>query len=547
MISIANNSWPGFQGLYHSTDDGYYYLINNNSYLAYNLQKFDDAIVANSRLILPFTVDPAGSQLLAINLGNVHMIYQLNSTGRFVELLSRQPNPGLLSMIGILEVPLPNGHEVTETRELTALEYISNPGIQPQTHQYFQKLPLRQIYPWVQTDIGRALYINRITNYDQILDMLNERTPVPPLDLMSPVAPMIEDYRTPAPMTFQQQDERVLQIAPNSWPGFQGLYYLDGFFDYIINDRIYGATNLMRYNPADTNVQEIMEDGDLVPPFAINLQGSKILAIYSENWYMLYQKQNNEFVELTPRQGQFNFDQYEILKVPLPNGEVDENGVFQMLPLTPIDESTLNILENEIENVSSYDQFLAYLNRRINPIFSFDERVGRELQRNEGVLTDTVFRGGTPSLSRSPTPPRFHSPNFRSLSPQRGLPPLSRSLTPDIIINPHIIRPQRNEDVSRDEPDLHKMSYETLLKQLYNLPVQLPEFLIQNGLRITFISFEQIPKLQIERYIFDTILQPWAGPPGTLNKIITIFTKNGITYFAKVRYDQVSNQIFPPV
>lgn len=63
-----------------------------------------------------------------------------------------------------------------------------------------------------------------------------------------------------------------------------------------------------------------------------------------------------------------------------------------------------------------------------------------------------------------------------------------------------------------------------------------------------FTPFEQIALMltqtQIERYIIDPSLQYLTETP---NSILTIFGKNGITYLVKVRYDQPTNQIFPPV
>jgi len=94
------------------------------------------------------------------------------------------------------------------------------------------------------------------------------------------------------------------------------------------------------------------------------------------------------------------------------------------------------------------------------------------------------------------------------------------------------------------ENKLFQESYETLLRQLYNLPITIPEFLILNGLKINFIPFSEVGTIQIERYIIEPLLQPWAGPT---NRIIMIFGNNGMTYLVKVQYDPVSNQIFPPV
>lgn len=101
--------------------------------------------------------------------------------------------------------------------------------------------------------------------------------------------------------------------------------------------------------------------------------------------------------------------------------------------------------------------------------------------------------------------------------------------------------------LNQPEKQLHELSYETLTKQLYGLPVTIPEFLILNGLKVNFIPFSDINTIQIERYIIEPLLQPWAGPPSTQNRILTIFGKNGMTYLVKAKYDQTSNQIYPPV
>lgn len=39
--------------------------------------------------------------------------------------------------------------------------------------------------------------------------------------------------------------------------------------------------------------------------------------------------------------------------------------------------------------------------------------------------------------------------------------------------------------------------------------------------------------IPIEIFIVDPLLQPWAGPPNSLNRIIIIFDKNGMTYLIK--------------
>jgi hypothetical protein len=105
---------------------------------------------------------------------------------------------------------------------------------------------------------------------------------------------------------------------------------------------------------------------------------------------------------------------------------------------------------------------------------------------------------------------------------------------------------------------LVRSSYEMLLKQIYNLPVSVPDDLIINNSRVPFIPFQtaiqRIQQNEIEHYIIDPLIQPWAGippasgaPPGTQNKIITLFGKNNLSYLVKVRYDSETNQIYPPI
>ena len=82
-----------------------------------------------------------------------------------------------------------------------------------------------------------------------------------------------------------------------------------------------------------------------------------------------------------------------------------------------------------------------------------------------------------------------------------------------------------------------------ILKKTYKI---LPDHLILNGLRVDVISFREIFDMlnqgQIERYIIDPLLQPWAQEP---YKIITLFNKNGMMYLVKAQYDQTTNRILP--
>ena len=107
-----------------------------------------------------------------------------------------------------------------------------------------------------------------------------------------------------------------------------------------------------------------------------------------------------------------------------------------------------------------------------------------------------------------------------------------------------------SESDSEEDENMNSLlntSYENLLKQLYRIPVQLPEFLIINGSRINFISFQMLTQNQIERFDLNPLLQPLAGLPESSNRILTVVDKNDTTYLVKVRYDQTTNQAYPPI
>ena len=104
----------------------------------------------------------------------------------------------------------------------------------------------------------------------------------------------------------------------------------------------------------------------------------------------------------------------------------------------------------------------------------------------------------------------------------------------------------RREEVVSIEPSEVEQSYQTLLRQLYGLPVELPPALVVNGLHSDLVPFDQVSTLPIERFDINPVLQPWAGPPGTPNRIITLILRDGRVVLVKARFDQRSSQIFPP-
>ena len=50
----------------------------------------------------------------------------------------------------------------------------------------------------------------------------------------------------------------------------------------------------------------------------------------------------------------------------------------------------------------------------------------------------------------------------------------------------------------------------------------------------------------VSRFEISTLLQPFAGPPGTPNRVILLTGLNGQKYFTIGRYDPVRNEILPP-
>lgn len=112
------------------------------------------------------------------------------------------------------------------------------------------------------------------------------------------------------------------------------------------------------------------------------------------------------------------------------------------------------------------------------------------------------------------------------------------------------LSPIRNE---YQEDSLLAQSYTQLMRQFYGISAELPASLVINGKTTQFIDFQTAANLltsnQINRYILDPILQPWAGLPIGLNinRIITLFHTNGLNYLVKAAYNAQNGQIYPPI
>lgn len=153
------------------------------------------------------------------------------------------------------------------------------------------------------------------------------------------------------------------------------LYYSEGFFTYLINNKPYDGFNLQRGSGYDAS--DVFKNDELVPSFTIDGNGSQILAVNFESRsapnvdgsyykyynYMLYQQQNGTFVELLPRNNSYlGAAIINILKIPHPNGKIDPWGQFDELLLTPIDQDVIDFIERSFEE---------------SPITDFDDALGR--------------------------------------------------------------------------------------------------------------------------------------------------------------------------
>ncbi len=102
--------------------------------------------------------------------------------------------------------------------------------------------------------------------------------------------------------------------------------------------------------------------------------------------------------------------------------------------------------------------------------------------------------------------------------------------------------PRRSRSLSpiRRGPDLHKQSFEEHLRHLYQLSEVGPPF------KLT--SFEEAGKLlqsgQVTSWSIPPMLQPWAGLPGTPNRILELQTQ---LEPIRVRAQVIGNQIYGPI
>ena len=269
-------------------------------------------------------------------------------------------------------------------------------------------------------------------------------------------------------------------------------------FYYLIGPEVYDASTL---NVTDSpNALQLQQNSIEIPEFPVDPQGSELIALLYTNplgqssTLIIFQeippspnlnvrtfvKVLQRVLEWVPTRSPIEpVRNMWILKVPKPwsgEGPYPEeqiNGRYPTLPLVPIDSEVLGVI-HQAGDRGIMNQNLA--------------TVEQEMSRR-------TMRGF--ELSRTWKLTTYTSPSPRISGP----PPISTGTTPQV----------------SGEFTLFEESFRTLLSQLYGIPVTLPKFLIINGLRMNFIPFQDAANMlsqnQIERYIIDPLIQPWAGAP----------------------------------
>ena len=137
-------------------------------------------------------------------------------------------------------------------------------------------------------------------------------------------------------------------------------------------------------------------------------------------------------------------------------------------------------------------------------------------------------------------------PDLRAIVP--GLDRLPEATLPEF--NPEIL--DELQRLADEEGSLYDLSLppppdnrlretiEALISRLYGLPLSEPP--------AELTSFEEASRLlqwgQIVNFTIDPLLQVWAGPPGTPNRIVTLIGRDGLSYLVLARYDPATNQIY---
>jgi hypothetical protein len=187
------------------------------------------------------------------------------------------------------------------------------------------------------------------------------------------------------------------------------------------------------------------------------------------------------------------------------------------------------------------------------PIEGYSSIVVYRTSNNEVVLTGINSGGRTIEIRRVQLQPEDDSDDNRivwhgSVVSPRGQDPLLRSIEERVQdeyeMSEEEIPLVRKVEV-RTEP-IVRLAFGCFMAHVYGLPLPCPEML-DGHLRISYEDSKLLfDREEVVRCEVDPVLQPFAGPPGTLNRILTILTLKREKYFTVCQYDYQTSTHLPP-
>lgn len=162
-------------------------------------------------------------------------------------------------------------------------------------------------------------------------------------------------------------------------------------------------------------------------------------------------------------------------------------------------------------------------------------------------LTSMFAPGSIPA--RSPSPELFPPQEIQPLQRARPIPspPRAEAGAPLFREAP----PSRSEQPTIRQIDIfNRRSLERFLSWYYPSPLAaiIEPDLLEDYTRTSLNEISQLlASGQVTRFETPPVMQPWAGPPGTPNRIFTFQIVDGRKLFVKAQYNQQTNQLLPPV
>jgi hypothetical protein len=316
---------------------------------------------------------------------------------------------------------------------------------------------------------------------------------------------------------------------------------------YLINNKYYDATTLFSYEKITDNLIQLLEwnESDLqnisFQPLYISLEG--------HNKWMIFDISDNEDLKVIA-EGE-NIDEEEIIT----------NATILSIPELSKKEFPLNIYEKFVHMINNRMKLNQYEPPNNTPLTihrSYESALSEPGSPEYDRSTMSIENEDLNETNRHSEDDMNESGRLRQSGLRMGS--MERDAITRLSISDLMERVERNDVESNNptnrveetpsEDPLLKESFDMLMRQIYNLPIELPSFLIIEGQQIPFINFSQAGKLlssgQINKYTLEPILQPWAGHPFLNNRIITLFDVNGNKYLVKASYNAKTGQIFAP-